>query len=72
MTERRKKCRKNPFFSEQAEQFATVVNALIQGSETRAEFAKSPLAVLQKYGVTFKDPTVAKRVEAELKISRAS
>jgi len=54
-------------FSEQAEQFTIVVHALLQNKETRTAFAKEPLATLKQYGVEFKDPAVAKKVEAELK-----
>jgi hypothetical protein len=53
-------------FSEQAEQFTIVVHALLQNKETRATFAKEPLATLEKHGIVFKDPAVAKKVEAEL------
>ena len=55
-----------PVFSEQAEQFTIVVDALLQSQETRAAFAKAPLATLEQYGIEFKDRTVAKKVEAEL------
>jgi len=55
-----------PIFSEQAEQFAIVVHALLQNEETRTAFAKEPLTTLEKYGIAFKDRAVAKKVEAEL------
>ncbi len=54
-------------FSEQAEQFTVVVHALLQNEETRAAFTKEPLATLKQYGIEFKDPAVAKKVEAELR-----
>ena len=53
-------------FSEQAEQFTVVVHALLQDKETRAAFAKAPIATLEQHGIAFKDPAVAKKVEAEL------
>jgi len=55
-------------FSEQAEQLTTVVHALLQNDETRAAFAKEPLATLKHYGIDFKDAAVAKKVEAELAV----
>jgi hypothetical protein len=55
-----------PVFSEQAEQFAAVVHALLQDKETRTAFAKAPLATLKQHGIEFKDPAVAKKVEAQL------
>lgn len=53
-------------FAEQVEQFAAVVHALLQEKETRAAFAKAPIAILQQHGIEFKDPALAKKVEAEL------
>jgi hypothetical protein len=57
-----------PVFSEQAEQFTMIVHALLQNKETRAAFAKEPLSTLKQYGIEFKDPAVAKKVEAELAV----
>jgi len=53
-------------FADQAEQFALVVNALLQNKQTRTAFAKDPLATLKQNGIEFADPAVAKRVETEL------
>jgi hypothetical protein len=53
-------------FAEQAEQFAVVVHALLQDEATRVAFTKAPIATLKEHGVEFKDPAVAKKVEADL------
>jgi hypothetical protein len=56
-----------PVFADQAEEFSAVVHALLQDEETRAVFAKDPLATLERHGIRFKDPAVAKQVDARLR-----
>ncbi len=53
-------------FAEQADQFVNVVRSLLLNEGTRIEFAKAPLATLEKAGIHFADPAVGKTVETEL------
>lgn len=53
-------------FAEKVQQFAEVVEALLQSEATRIALAKAPLATLQKYGIDFPDKTVAKMVDSQL------